>query len=124
MSKSGEKSFGIIFFIFFGLIALWPLLKNEPMRIWSLALSVIFLVSAFLMPKLLKPLNLFWIKLGEILGKLISPIVLASIFFIVVTPMSMFIKMLGKDLLKLKFSKKTSYWIKRDKNINSMDKQF
>ncbi len=124
MSKSGEKSFGILFFIFFGLIALWPLLKNEPIRIWSLALSIIFLLAAFLMPKILKPLNYFWIKFGEILGKLISPIVLASIFFIVITPMSIFIKIIGKDLLKLKFSKKTSYWIKRDKNITSMDKQF
>jgi len=79
---------------------------------------------AFLKPKLLKPLNHNWIKLGEIIGKVIAPIVMALVFFIIVTPISFLVRVLGKDLLKLKFSKNNSYWIKRKENITTMDKQF
>ena len=72
----------------------------------------------------MKTLNKIWIKLGELLGKLIAPIVMALVFFIIVTPISFFVRILGKDLLMLKFSKNNSYWIKRQKNITTMDKQF
>ena len=83
-----------------------------------------FLTSGLLNSKWLTPLNNSWIKLGELLGKIIAPIVMALIYFIVLTPLSLIIRMLGKDLLKIKFSKKNSYWIKREKNIGSMKKQF
>ena len=124
MKRSTEKNFGIIFSALFFLIGLWPLLNAAEIRIWSIIIAVIFLVLAFLKPKLLKPLNHNWIKLGEIIGKVIAPIVMALVFFIIVTPISFLVRVLGKDLLKLKFSKNNSYWIKRSENITTMDKQF
>ena len=124
MKQSSEKSFGVLFFIIFILIALWPLLSGETIKVWALVLSIIFLVITFLKRDLLKPLNKIWIKFGELLGKIIAPIVMALIFFFILTPISIIIRLFGKDLLKLKISKENSYWIKREKNINSMDKQF
>jgi len=124
MKQSSEKSFGILFFIIFILIALWPLLSGETIKVWALVLSILFLVITFLKRDLLKPLNKIWIKFGELLGKIIPPIVMALIFFFILTPTSIIVRLFGKDLLKLKTSKGKSYWIKREKNINSMDKQF
>jgi len=124
VKKTSEKSFGILFFIVFFLVAIWPLLNSDSIRLWSLAVSFAFLIIAFLKQELLKPLNNSWIKLGEMLGKIISPIVMALIFFLILTPLSLIIRIFGKDLLKIKFSKDNSYWIKREKNITSMDKQF
>jgi len=124
MKQSSEKSFGALLFIVFILIALWPLLSGETIKVWALVLSIIFLAITFLKRDLLKPLNKIWIKFGELLGKIIAPIVMALIFFFVLTPISILVRLFGKDLLKLKISKENSYWIKREKNINSMDKQF
>jgi len=124
MKQSSEKSFGALLFIVFILIALWPLLSGETIKVWALVLSIIFLAITFLKRDLLKPLNKIWIKFGELLGKIIAPIVMALIFFFVLTPISIVVRLFGKDLLKLKISKENSYWIKREKNINSMDKQF
>jgi hypothetical protein len=124
MKKSSEKSFGILFSIVFLLIAIWPLLSDDIIRIWSLAISIIFLTVALLKQKLLKPLNKAWIKFGEVLGGIIAPIVMALIYFFILTPISFTVRIFGKDLLKLKISKDKSYWIKREKNITTMDKQF
>jgi hypothetical protein len=124
MKRTSEKSFGILFFVVMFLIGIWPLLNNNSVRVWALVLSFIFLGIALLKQELLKPLNSLWIKFGENLGKIISPIVMAIIFFFMITPLSFIIRMFGKDLLKLKISKNNSYWIKRKKNVNSMDKQF
>ena len=79
---------------------------------------------AFIKPILLRPLNFAWIKLGEILGKVIAPIVMFFLFFLIVTPIGLLVRLFGKDLLKTKFSKDNSYWIKREKNIGTMKKQF
>jgi len=124
MKKSSEKSFGVLFFGLFLIIGLWPLLNSAEIRVWSIMLSFVFLILAYLQPKLLKPLNRTWIKLGEILGRIIAPIIMALIFFTIVTPISLLVRVLGKDLLRLKFSKNDTYWIKRVKNITTMDKQF
>ena len=124
MKKTFEKSFGILFFIVFFLIGVWPLLNSGSVRIWFLVVSLIFLAIAFLKQEVLKLSNNTWIKFGELLRQIISPIVMVLIFFFIVTPLSVIIRVFGKDLLKLKFSKKNSYWIKREKNINSMDRQF
>ena len=124
MKRSSEKSFGVLFSIVFFLIATWPLLEGSTIRLWSLFIALIFLVLAFLKPELLKPLNICWIKFGELLGKIIAPIVMGLIFFFILTPISFIIRIFGKDLLRIKFSKDSSYWIKREKNINTMDKQF
>jgi hypothetical protein len=124
MKRSSEKSFGLLFSVVFLIVAIWPLLDLNPLRYWALTVSSIFLIIALLKQELLKPLNIVWIKFGEILGKIIAPTVMALIFFIVLTPLSLIVRLSGKDLLKLKFSKDQSYWIKREKNINTMDKQF
>ena len=124
MKRSSEKSFGILFSLVFFIVSIWPLLEGNTIRFWALSLSFIFLIIAFLKQELLKPLNNIWINFGETLGKIIAPIVMALIFFLVLTPLSFIIRIFGKDLLSLKFSNKKSYWIKREKKINSMDKQF
>tara|TARA_B110000971_G_scaffold198297_1_gene214798 strand:- start:264 stop:638 length:375 start_codon:yes stop_codon:yes gene_type:complete len=124
MSISPEKKFGLLFFVIFIIIGIWPLLNNDPIRTWSVSISIVFLVALIFLPSLLRILNTSWIKFGETLGKVIAPIVMASIFFFLITPLSFFIRMFGKDLLKLKFLDCDSYWIKRNKNLNTMDKQF
>ena len=124
MKKSSERNFGLFFSAIFFLIGLWPLLSASPLRLWSISLAVVLLALALARPRLLKPLNYSWLKLGEILGKIIAPIIMCLIFFIILTPISFFVRVLGKDLLRLKFSKNNTYWIKREKNITTMNKQF
>ena len=94
------------------------------LRIWAIPISFIFLVLGLLNSKLLSPLNLVWVKFGEILGRIIAPIVMAMIYFVIITPIGLFMRLIGKDLLNTKFSKNNSYWIKREKNIGSMKRQF
>ena len=125
MRETGSnKNFGIVFFIVFLLIAVWPLIDGQSLRVWSLIVSLIFLVLGLLNSKLLNPLNLAWVKFGKILGKVVAPIVLGVIYFIIVTPIGLFLRLFGKDLLQIKFSKNNSYWIKREKNIGPMKRQF
>ena len=124
-TQSLNRSFGIVFFMVFLAIGLWPLLSFGEIRIWSILISLIFLILGLLNSKILTPLNRLWIKFGELLGKIIAPIVMAAVYFLVLTPVSFLTKILGKDLLKLKFSNKTnSYWIKREKDLGPMNKQF
>ena len=123
--KNSNKSFGILFFIVFLIIGLWPLFFSEKIRLWSLIVSISFLLIAFIKPSVLSPLNKIWIKIGHLLGKLIAPIVMALIFFTLVTPISFLVRCFKKDLLNLSFSKQdVSYWKKREKKIESMDKQY
>ena len=121
---NSNKGFGILFFIVFFLYGIWPALSSNEIRIWSLAIGVIFLVLGLLNSKLLTPFNILWVKFGELLGRVISPIVMFIVYFIFVTPLAVIIRLFGKDLLKIKFSKAPSYWINREKNIGSMKKQF
>jgi hypothetical protein len=121
---SSNRSFGLVFFIVFLLIALYPLLKNEDVRLWSLILSFIFLVLGALNSKLLNPLNKIWFKFGLFLGKIISPIVMGVIFFLVVTPIGFIMSLLGKDLINLKFNNKKSYWIEKSGPKSKMKNQF
>ena len=123
-SKNSVKSFGILFFIVFLLIGLWPLINNGNLRIWSLILSFVFLILGITESKILIPLNKYWIKLGELLGKIIAPIVMAIIFFLVLTPIGFMLKIFKKDVLRLALSKKKSYWILREKDLGSMNRQF
>ena len=122
--KENNKSFGILFFIIFLLIALWPLLNSEFIRMWALGIASIFLVLGFINSKILTPVKKSWIKLGEILGKIIAPIVMGLIYFLIITPIGLLMRLVGKDVLNLKFNKNDSYWIKRAKNINTMKRQF
>ena len=118
-----NRSFGLVFFIVFLIVALWPLKSGEDLRLWSLTLSIIFLILGIFNSKLLTPLNKLWIKFGIFLGLIVSPIVMGIVFFSVVTPIGFFMKIMGKDLLGLK-SKKNTYWIDRDNIKSSMKKQF
>ena len=121
---SSNRSFGILFSILFAIIAFWPIINGNPLRLWSIPISVIFLVLGLLNSKLLNPLNIVWVKFGELLGRIIAPIVMAIIYFIIVTPIGLFMRLIGKDLLNIKFSKANTYWIKREKNIGPMKRQF
>ena len=122
---SSNRSFGLVFFVVFLIVALWPLKSGEDIRIWSLALSIIFFSLGILNSKLLTPLNKLWFKFGILLGSIVSPIVMGIVFFLVVTPMGIIMRLLGKDLLKTnKIKNASSYWIKRDKQNTTMKKQF
>ena len=123
-NKTNNRSFGILFFIVFLIIGLWPLLSGEILRLWSVILSLIFLLLGFINSKLLTPLHKAWIQLGITLGKVIAPLVMLVIFFAIVTPMGLLLKIFGKDLLKIKKNKLAkTYWTLRE-NIKSMDRQF
>ena len=123
--KSSNKSFGILFFIVFLGLGLWPITNENSPNIYLVIISIIFLILGILDSKLLSPLNSFWIKFGELLGKIIAPIVMAIIYFFILTPISLVVRLFGKDLLGLKFTKQIkTYWIKRKKDLGSMNKQF
>ena len=122
--KENNKEFGILFFIVFLIIGLWPLLNNSSIRIWALIIALLFLVLGILNLKILTPLKKGWIKFGELLGKIISPIIMGFIFFLIITPIGLFMRLIGKDLLNLKYNNDQSYWTKRSKDINTMKKQF
>ena len=119
-----NRNFGIVFAIVFLIISLWPLLSQNEIRYWSLILSIIFLTLGLINSKLLLPLNKIWFKFGILLGNFIAPIVMGVIYFFVVTPTGLIMKMLGKDLLNLKKSNKDSYWIKKDNLNSSLKNQF
>ena len=121
---SSNRSFGILFSIVFAIIAFWPIINGNPLRLWSIPISVIFLVLGLLNSKLLNPLNIVWVKFGELLGRIIAPIVMAIIYFAIVTPIGLFMRLIGKDLLNIKFVEANTYWIKREKKVGSMNKQF
>ena len=122
--NENNKSFGILFFIVFFLIAIWPIIDSGSIRIWSIVLSLVFLILGILNSKILSPLKSLWIKLGELLGKIIAPIVMGFIYFLIITPIGILMRLIGKDLLSIKYNKNNSYWIKRAKNINTMKRQF
>ena len=121
---SSNKSFGIVFSIFFLLISIYPLLNNDPIYYWSIFVSFIFLVLGLMNSKILSPLNLLWFKFGILLGKIVSPVVMGIIFFLVVTPISIILKIFGKDVLNLKFNNNKTYWIVKDGPKSNMKKQF
>ena len=122
--ETSNKSFGILFFFIFLAIGIWPLFSSGDPRLWSLVFSFVFLVLGLLNSKILKPIKDSWIKFGEILGKFIAPIIMAAVFFIILTPTGLLLRIFGKDLLKTKYSKDSSYWIHRSKDIGSMKMQF
>ena len=119
-----NRSFGVVFFIVFLLIAIYPLLSENPIRLWSLIIAVIFLILGLLNSRILTPLNILWMKFGMYLGIFISPIVMGFVFFLVVTPIGLIMKIFGKDLLNLKKNQKTTYWLDKDKIKSSMKNQF
>ena len=121
---SSNRSFGLVFFIVFLLIALYPLLKGSDLRIWSLVISFVFLVLGLINSKILLPLNRLWFKFGLLLGRSISPLIMGIIFFVVVTPIGITMRLLKKDLLNLKYNKKETYWIDKSGPKSKMKNQF
>tara|TARA_B110001454_G_C12438386_1_gene316710 strand:+ start:186 stop:575 length:390 start_codon:yes stop_codon:yes gene_type:complete len=119
-----NKNFGIVFFIFFLIVSIFPLFKNGEIRVWSLIVGIIFLILGLTNSKILTPLNIIWFKVGIFLGNFVSPIVMAIVFFLVVTPTSLIMKLLGKDVLKVKKSSKSTYWIDKSNLKSKMNKQF
>jgi len=123
--KNSNRSFGLLFFIVFLGIGLWPLKSGQEINIYLIMISLFFLTLGLINSKILSPLNMAWIKFGEILGIVIAPIIMALVYFVVLTPISLIVRMLGKDLLGLKFfEKQDTYWIERKKKLGSMKKQF
>ena len=121
---SSNRSFGIVFFVVFFLIALYPLIHNEEIRIWSLIISLIFLILGLINSRILTPLNKLWFKFGILLGKIVSPIIMGIIFFLVVSPIGFIMRILGKDVLNLKFNANKSYWIEKTGPKSKMKNQF
>tara|TARA_B100000965_G_C19598432_1_gene761351 strand:- start:4257 stop:4646 length:390 start_codon:yes stop_codon:yes gene_type:complete len=121
---SSNRNFGIVFFIVFLIISLWPILNNSEIRYWSLIISLIFLSLGILNSNLLTPLNKIWFRFGILLGSIVSPIVMGFIFYIVVFPTGLVMRLLGKDLLKIKKNNDKTYWIKKENLNSSMKNQF
>ena len=119
-----NRSFGIVFFVVFLLITLYPLTYAGEIRIWSLIISIIFLILGLLNSKILAPLNKIWFKFGILLGKIVSPMIMGVIFFLVVTPIGLIMRLLGKDVLNLKYNKNKSYWIEKNGPKSKMKNQF
>ena len=119
-----NRSFGIVFFVVFLIIAIYPLTYNGDVRLWSVIISIIFLVLGILNSKILTPLNKLWFKFGIFLGKIITPLIMGIIFFLVVTPIGLIMRILGKDVLNLKYDKNQSYWIEKHGPKSKMKNQF
>ena len=124
IKRSSNRGFGIVFFAVFFLVAFYPLANSGEIRIWSLTISVIFLILGLFDSKILTPLNNLWFKFGIFLGKIISPLIMGIIFFFVVTPIGLIMRLLRKDLLNLKYNKSRSYWIKKNGPKSKMKNQF
>ena len=123
-NRSSNKSFGIVFFIVFFLVSIYPLLYSNDLRLWSLFISFIFLILGLMNSKILTPLNRIWFKFGIILGNILSPIIMGIIFFLVVTPIGLIMRILRKDILNLKFNKNDSYWVDKQGPKSMMKNQF
>ena len=119
-----NKSFGIVFFIVFLIISIYPMLGGDSLRVWSLVISIIFLILGLSNSKILSPLNKLWFKFGIFLGKIISPIIMGIIFFFVVTPIGYLMRLFKKDVLSLKFNANKSYWVKKNGPKSKMKNQF
>ena len=121
---SSNRSFGIVFFLFFLIVALWPMINKADIRLWSLVISIIFLILGVINSKILTPINKLWFKFGLFLGKIVSPLVMGAIFFLVVTPTGIIMRLMRKDLLNLKKNNSKTYWLEKKNENNSMKNQF
>ena len=123
IKRKDNITFGILFFILFLIIGLYPLKSEGLIRIWSVVLSLVFLIITIIRPNLFTFINKLWIQFGILLGKIISPIVMGSVFFFVVTPIGILVRIFKKDVMGLKRGANT-YWINREDKVQSMKKQF
>ncbi len=119
-----NRSFGFVFAALFFLIGIYPIIHSEELRIWSLIIATLFLFLGAINSKILNPLNFLWLKFGIYLGKIISPLIMGIIFFLVVTPIGLLMKIFKKDLLNLKYNSNKTYWIKKTGPKSKMKNQF
>ena len=119
-----NRSFGAVFFVVFLLIGLWPILKGNEIRIWAIVISLIFLILGILNSKILTPFNKVWFRFGIFLGNFISPIIMGIVFFLVVTPTGLIMKLFRKDLINLRKNNSSTYWIEKKDIKSSMKNQF
>jgi len=125
IQQGSEKSFGIVFSIVFLIVALFPLFNSQTLNYWSLSISAIFLLLAFVAPNILTIPNKLWFKFGALLGFIVTPIVITLVYVFTVMPTGLIMRLLGKDILKLSLNKKSkSYWIERKESMGSMKNQF
>ena len=125
IKMSSNRNFGLVFSVFFLILGLWPLIYGEDLKVWLVIISIVFLILGLIKSKILTPLNIIWYKLGIKLGAFVAPVVMGIVFFLVVTPIGLFMKLIGKDLLNIKFNnKKETYWIKRVEKFTTMKRQF
>ena len=123
IKRKDNITFGILFFILFLIIGLYPLKSEGLIRIWSVVLSLVFLIITIIKPNLFTFINKLWIQFGIILGKIISPVVMSLVFFLVITPIGILVRIFKKDVMGLKRGANT-YWINREDKLQSMKKQF
>ena len=122
---NSNRSFGIVFFFVFLIVSLWPLINENPVRVWFSYIAIIFLILGLMNSNLLTPLNVLWFKFGKLLGSIVAPIIMGIVFFIVITPTGFIMRIFGKDLLNKKYNNKSkSYWINREKSKGTMKQQF
>jgi|TARA_B110000037_G_scaffold136396_1_gene154458 hypothetical protein len=121
---SSNRSFGIVFFLFFFIVSIFPLFKDQDIRVWAAIIALIFLILGLMNSPVLSPLNRVWFKFGILLGNFISPIIMGLVFFAVVTPTAFLLRVFGKDLLNLKKNNKKSYWIEKSLIKSKMKNQF
>lgn len=112
---SSDRSFGLVFMTVFAVVGVWPLMFGGVVRGWALGVATGFLLTAWFAPKVLHPLNLLWMRFGLLLSKVMNPLIMGVLFYGVITPMGALMRLLGKDLLRLKLDPEAdSYWIERD----------
>ena len=121
---SSNRSFGIVFFLFFFIVSIFPLFKDQDIRVWAAIIALIFLILGLMNSPVLFPLNRVWFKFGILLGNFISHIIMGLVFFAVVTPTAFLLRVFGKDLLNLKKNNKKSYWIEKSLIKSKMKNQF
>ena len=121
---SSNKSFGLVFSVVFLIISLFPLFKDGNIKIWAIVIAITFFILGLLNSKILSPLNKIWFKFGILLGNFVSPLIMGIVFFLVVTPTGIFMRLLGKDIIKLKKNNKKSYWIEKSSTKSDMKNQF
>tara|TARA_Y100000591_G_C21809899_1_gene687245 strand:- start:326 stop:700 length:375 start_codon:yes stop_codon:yes gene_type:complete len=124
MKKSSNKNFGLTFFVIFLIISFYPILVGNKINFWFLFISLMFLVVSFFNPKILNPLNIIWTKFGILLGKIFSPLIMSLVYFLVMTPISFYLKLINKDVLNLKINHSNTYWEKKKDENTSMKNQF
>ncbi|MGE4218629.1 MAG: SxtJ family membrane protein [Alphaproteobacteria bacterium] len=115
VTGSSDRGFGIVFAVVFTIVGLWPLTGDRDPRWWSVALAAAFLLAALLRPGVLAPLNRLWTRFGLLLHKIVNPLVMGLMFFVVITPMGIVMRMAGKDPMRLRRDGAAStYWIARE----------